>query len=238
VWPSNRNAPRQTVVSGTRDGLARAAAVLDTHGVEHQELPVAAGFHSPLVAPAREAFAAVLAELPFRSPQVPVFANSTGRAYPSRPDEVAAMLDQHLIKPVLFADSVEAMHAAGARTYVEVGPGAVLTGLVDQILDGRPHTAVPVDGGRGGLPGLLVALARLWTQGVPVTFDRLSEDRVAGRRPVADVLDAARADERPSTWVVDGASARPASAARPGARGDVGAGAGTSWTASSRRTAT
>ena len=226
VWPSNRNAPRQTVVSGTRDGLARAAAVLDTHGVEHQELPVAAGFHSPLVAPAREAFAAVLAELPFRSPQVPVFANSTGRAYPSRPDEVAAMLDQHLIKPVLFADSVEAMHAAGARTYVEVGPGAVLTGLVDQILDGRPHTAVPVDGGRGGLPGLLVALARLWTQGVPVTFDRLSEDRVAGRRPVADVLDAARADERPSTWVVDGASARPASAARPGARGDVGPGAG------------
>jgi acyl transferase domain-containing protein/NAD(P)H-dependent flavin oxidoreductase YrpB (nitropropane dioxygenase family)/NAD(P)-dependent dehydrogenase (short-subunit alcohol dehydrogenase family)/acyl carrier protein len=211
VWPSNRNAPRQTVVSGTRDGLARAAAVLDARGVEHRELTVAAAFHSPLVAPARDAFGAVLASVPFRPPELPVFANSTGQQYPSAPDDVAAMLDQHLVSPVLFSDSVEAMYAAGARTFVEAGPGGVLTGLVDQILDHRPHAAIPVDGAPGGLAGLLVALARLWTGGAPVTFDRLAEDRVAERRQVADVLAAARAARSPSAWLVDGAGARPAS---------------------------
>jgi acyl transferase domain-containing protein/NAD(P)H-dependent flavin oxidoreductase YrpB (nitropropane dioxygenase family)/NAD(P)-dependent dehydrogenase (short-subunit alcohol dehydrogenase family) len=214
VWLSNLNAPRQTVVSGSRAGLDRAAALLTSHGLEPQELTVAAAFHSPLVAPAREAFGVVLRSVRFAAPVLPVFANATGAPYPDEPADVAAMLDQHLVTPVHFVESVEAMHAAGARTFVEVGPGTVLTGLVDQILGDRPHAAVAVDAVPGGPTALLATLARLWTRGAPVDFDRLAEDRVEDRRAVKDVVAAARAADSRTAWLVDGAGARAATARR------------------------
>ena len=88
----------------------------------------------------------------------------------------------HLVKPVKFVDEIEAMHDAGARVFVEVGPRSVLTGLTGQILAEREHVAVAVDrSGRSSLLSLLHGLAALATEGVPVRVDRLMRGRPAKR---------------------------------------------------------
>jgi len=90
-------------------------------------LPVSAAFHSPLVADAREPFAAALAEVPFAEARIPVFSNTSAAVYPSAASASRDLLASHLAKPVDFIAEIRAMHAAGATTFLEVGPGRVLT---------------------------------------------------------------------------------------------------------------
>ena len=87
-----------------------------------------------------------------------------------------------------FVREIEAMHADGARVFVEVGPRSVLSGLVDGILGDREHLAVPLDrAGRPGLTGLVHALAALAAEGVPVRTPRLFEGRPAPRVDLSDL---------------------------------------------------
>jgi len=209
VWVSNRNSPAQTVVSGTAEGLLRLTAALEEKGVETRRLSVAAAFHSPLVAPARDAFVRHLRDVALSPARFPVFSNVTARPYPGSPSEMAGILADHLAQPVRFADQVEAMYAAGVRTFVETGPRAVLTGLVGQVLGNRPRHAIAVDpGGRGGLAGFLGAIGCLFANGRPVQLDRLFAER-AGSASVGDLLADARRVPSPTTWLVNGAGARP-----------------------------
>src|SRR5262249_24822724 len=144
---------------------------------------------------AADRLAAVLATIDMCPPRVPVFSNSKAAPYPDAKLAIAELLTDHLVSPVRFAEEVEAMHDAGARVFVEVGPRRILTRLVDQILEGRPHIAVPVDGGKALLLGFLRAVAQLAAQGVPVQLDRLFEggagrplgSRVAGTGLFAEV---------------------------------------------------
>ena len=88
-----------------------------------------------------------------------------------------------MTSPVRFADMIVAMHDQGARVFVEVGPGGVLTPLIGSILDDRPHLAVASDvAGRPSLVGLLHALARLVVAGLPVRLGPLARGR-AKRTP-------------------------------------------------------
>ena len=85
------------------------------------------------------------------------------REYGFRLDDVAEVRQQmaeHLVRPVEFAAEIEAMHADGARVFLEVGPKSVLSRLASKILDGRPHVAIALDDGTG-LGGLLNGLAQL-----------------------------------------------------------------------------
>jgi acyl transferase domain-containing protein/NAD(P)H-dependent flavin oxidoreductase YrpB (nitropropane dioxygenase family)/NADP-dependent 3-hydroxy acid dehydrogenase YdfG len=209
VWVSNRNSPAQTVVSGTAEGLLRLTTALEEKGIDTRRLSVAAAFHSPLVAPARDAFAGHLRDVALSPARFPVFSNVTARPYPGSPSEMADILADHLAQPVRFADQVEAMYAAGVRTFVETGPRAILTGLVGQVLGDRPHDAIAVDpDGRGGLPGFLGAIGRLFANGRPVQLDRLFAER-AGSASVGDLLADARRVPSSTTWLVNGAGARP-----------------------------
>ncbi|WP_207400217.1 type I polyketide synthase [Actinomadura fibrosa] len=166
---ANHNAPRQVVVSGTGEALARALGVLAERGVKAERLPVACAFHSPLVAAAAAGLRADLTGRDLRSPAFPVWSNTTAAPYDADPAELAATLAGQLAAPVRFVEQIEAMYAAGARTFVEAGPGRVLTGLVGAILGDRPHTAVACDApGEDGLARLLAALAELAAAGVPV----------------------------------------------------------------------
>ena len=209
VWVSNRNSPAQTVVSGTAEGLLRLTAALEEKGIDIRRLSVAAAFHSPLVAPARDAFARQLQDVALSPARFPVFSNVTAQPYPASPHQIVGILADHLVQPVRFAEQVEAMYAAGVRTFVETGPRAVLTGLVGQILGDRPHQAIAVDpGGRGGLAGFLGAVGRLFATGLPVQLDRFFVER-AGSASLGDLLAAARHVPSPTTWFVNGAGARP-----------------------------
>ena len=217
VMAANRNSPKQTVLSGTEQGIASALECFEKHGIRGQRIPVACAFHSPLVAAAAEPFGRFLRQIDFKIPQYPVYANTTGTLYPHNPAELIEILSRHLASPVCFSDEIEAMYAAGARIFVEVGPQNVLTGLVDQILSDRPHLAVASDvKGRPGLVQFQHLLGRLLVEGVSVQLERLYEGRGL-RRLDLDHLerDSAPSPLSPSTWLVNSVRVRPINGPEP-----------------------
>jgi malonyl CoA-acyl carrier protein transacylase len=194
---ANLNGPRQTVLSGSRTAIERATAILEERGVGVRAIPVGCAFHSPLMAPARDLLAGALDRLRFGAPRFPVYANSTGEPHALGDGAIAAVLKEHLVRPVRFGDEIEAMYRDGARLFVEVGPKNVLTGLVRQVLGGRPHVAVACDlPGRPSLASFLLALGRLWTAGVPVDLEAVFRTRgLASPAPPAPARVPSRAQE-------------------------------------------
>ena len=165
---ANRNTPNQAVLSGEGKELERAEALLSSRKITCKRLPVAAAFHSPLVADAATPFLGALEKIRFNPGSIPVYANSSAAEYPSDPDAARPLLAYQLANPVEFVAMIEAMYGAGIRTFVEVGPGARLAGLVRAILGDRDHTAIAVDasnGKRSGVADLARALAQLATVG-------------------------------------------------------------------------
>ncbi|MFI1932243.1 SDR family NAD(P)-dependent oxidoreductase [Streptomyces sp. NPDC020330] len=169
LWPANHNSPGQVVLSGSVEAVARAEKAFSAEGVGTRRLATTTAFHSPLVAPAVEPLAAYLRTVPLAEPRFEVYGNADAAPYPSSPDEVRRRIAGHPASPVLFQDQIEAMYAAGVRTFVEVGAGATLSGLVRQILGDREHAAVPLDRqGRSGADTLHTALGELAVRGVPL----------------------------------------------------------------------
>ncbi|MGW3634481.1 beta-ketoacyl synthase N-terminal-like domain-containing protein, partial [Streptomyces sp. NPDC005122] len=211
VVTANRNSPRQTVISGPTEDVLSAVERLRARGLSAQRIPVACAFHSPLVAAAGERFAEALAEVPLSAPDFPVWSNRTADPYPRTPGAIRTELAAQIGAPVRFADQIGAMYEAGARVFVEAGPGSVLTRLVGAVLGDRPHRTVALeDGRRTGLTGFLTALARLAVAGVDVRTGWLFQDR--------DALDAARATRpRRAAWTVDGHLLRTADGVIPAA---------------------
>ena len=211
VMAANLNSPKQTVISGTEEGIRTALECFQKHDIRGQRIPVACAFHSPLVAAASEPFGKALENYSFKSPQYPVYANTTATPYPAEPASVVNLLRQHLASPVRFGEEIEAMYAAGARIFVEVGPQGVLTGLVGQTLADRPHLALASDlKGRPDLVQLQHVLGQLLVWGVPVQVERLHEGRNLRRLDLANLeRDSAPAKLSPSTWLVNSVRVRP-----------------------------
>lgn len=133
VWVSNFNSPKQTVISGRDRGLAAAAKRCLEAGaarVVRLQVPVAA--HCPLMQPARDRFAAALAEVTMAAPVCPVYCDADGAPH-TQPDEIKEQLVRAITAPVRFTDAVRRMRSDGVTHCVEVGPGRVLRGLVRQI---------------------------------------------------------------------------------------------------------
>ena len=128
--PANFNAPTQTVIAGHRAAVERAAAECRRRGARRAVmLKVSAPFHSALMMPAQEQMAGALAEAPFRDLAVPLVNNVDAGL--SRSGEVARdALVRQISGPVRWTESVGRLRAAGVETFVEVGPGRVLIGLV------------------------------------------------------------------------------------------------------------
>ncbi|GHG32886.1 MULTISPECIES: type I polyketide synthase [Amycolatopsis] len=195
VVVANHNAPEQVVLSGPVPAVERAVRRLGETGISAQRIPVACAFHSPLVAAAGEVFARALDEEEIKSPRKPVWANRIAKPYQ---DDVRGELAAQIGAPVRFLDQIEAMYAAGARIFVEAGPGRVLTRLVKDILGDRPHTVVACG---PDLTGFLAALKALAEAGVDVRTERLARPKPPGPAPTA--------------WAVDGRSARAPGSAAP-----------------------
>ncbi|HMQ15329.1 MAG TPA: polyketide synthase dehydratase domain-containing protein, partial [Phycisphaerae bacterium] len=142
---ANRNAPRQGVVSGPRAAIESLRRLFDLKGWRSSLLQVSAAFHSSFMAPAYERFRAKLERLTFEPPKIPVLANATGRPYTLDPAGMRELLADQLTRPVQFLDEIRHLYQAGVRTFVEVGPRNVLTGLVRSILHDLPHHAIAAD---------------------------------------------------------------------------------------------
>jgi malonyl CoA-acyl carrier protein transacylase len=168
---ANHNAPDQVVISGATDAIAKAETVLKAAGLTIKRLEVATAFHSPIVESAVAPFASFLEGVGFGAAKMPVIANSTADAYPASSSEAKRVLAGQLGAPVRFVESIERLHAMGVRTFVEVGPGNVLTGLVGKILGDRPHRAIATDRrGQHGETALQHALGRVATAGLSISL--------------------------------------------------------------------
>jgi [acyl-carrier-protein] S-malonyltransferase len=130
---ANRNAPGQVVVSGERAAVEAAGEIARRMGARKTiVLPVSVAAHSPLMAAAADGMQKVLAGVPFADPRPPLLANADARLL-STGEACRAELVEHLTTGVDWVRAVETMAAAGVTTFVEVGPGRVLTGLIKRI---------------------------------------------------------------------------------------------------------
>ncbi|GAB6933526.1 ACP S-malonyltransferase [Calditerricola satsumensis] len=130
---ANLNCPGQIVISGTREGVKKAAERAREAGARRVlELAVSGPFHSSLMKPAAERLAKVLVDVPLADARVPVVANVTARPV-TQAAEIRRLLVEQVAAPVLWEDSVRTMLEAGVDTFVEIGPGTVLTGLIKKI---------------------------------------------------------------------------------------------------------
>jgi len=174
---ANYNASNQVVLSGDSTTIDDVAQRFSSAGINARPLDVATAFHSEIVGSAAAPFAKFLADIPFRMPELPVYANATAQPYAGNAQEMRTTLANQIAQPVRFAEQIQAMWQAGARTFVEVGPGSVLTNLVANCLAGKEHSAVPLDAkGRNGIRSLWIGLAELVAAGVRMNFDGLWGD--------------------------------------------------------------
>jgi [acyl-carrier-protein] S-malonyltransferase len=130
VWVANYNAPGQVVIAGTTEAVKRASDLAKDLGARRVlPIPVSGAFHTPLMAAARSALRKALGDTVFRSPEVPVIANVDARIH-SDPSEWPGLLSAQLCSPVRWRQSLETLASLGGTTFVEIGPGGVLSGLV------------------------------------------------------------------------------------------------------------
>lgn len=131
---ANINSAAQQVLSGSKDAIASAALVAKELGIKRAiPLATAGGFHSPFMAPAREKLAPVLDGITFNVPKFPVLSNVTGKPHASDPGAIKAMMLEQVTGTTNWAADVEAAKALGCTTFVEFGPGKVLSGLIKKI---------------------------------------------------------------------------------------------------------
>lgn len=133
VAPANYNCPGQVVISGTVEGIDSACERLLAVGAKRAlKLKVGGAFHSPLMQPAQDELAAAIEAAKFETPICPIYQNVDGKPH-TDPIEIKVNLIKQLTAPVRWTYDVQAMIADGATEFIELGPGAVLQGLVKKI---------------------------------------------------------------------------------------------------------
>ncbi|WP_433003873.1 ACP S-malonyltransferase [Kribbella sp. CA-294648] len=138
---ANLNAPRQAVISGTSEQVDEAAEAARSAGAFRvKRLPVGGAYHSPLMAEAERELAPLIAAADLRPPQVPFVSSVTGCLVDDI-ERYRRVLATQITRPVHWADTVERLGRLGATTFVEVGPGRVLSGLGRNMLRTAEHLA-------------------------------------------------------------------------------------------------
>ena len=209
---ANLNAPDQTIIAGSVEAIEDAVKILSHETMRVKPLAVTAAFHCGAMASAGEALAVELAKVQFHHPKIPIFSNTTANCYPEEPSEIRALLARHIAEPLRFVDEIEQLYEAGARVFIEAGPGLVLSGLVDRILGGRPHTTLGLDvSERPGWLQLAHLLAQGFALGLPVNLEPWFERRGLVAMNLAQAFEQAHAKAHPSpaTWRVNGGRAEP-----------------------------
>jgi [acyl-carrier-protein] S-malonyltransferase len=133
AWLANINCPGQMVISGAKDNVEKAVSLARSRGsVRAMMLQVSGAFHTPLMQPAVDGMAKIVSSLPFKDTVIPIVANTSGLFVTSAEDIKAELLKQ-LCNAVQWQRSIEYMIMSGVTTFVEIGAGKVLTGLIKRI---------------------------------------------------------------------------------------------------------
>ncbi|ADP79619.1 type I polyketide synthase [Pseudofrankia inefficax] len=180
---SHDNAPASTVVAGPPAAVADLAAELRRKNIVVQIMPFRSGFHTPMLRPHLAALRARTDRLQLRRPaQLPLWSATTATPYPADLAEVRELFVRHLVEPVLFRQTIQAMYAAGTRVFIQVGPGR-LGGLVDGVLEDAPHLTIAANSAhRDGLGQLRRLAVALWVENADPDFAVLDAAGVSGGR--------------------------------------------------------
>ena len=134
-WPVNYNSPQQTVVAGAPESLQTLDALVKEAGGRAMKVAVSGAFHSPYMAEATCGLAAYIEAGHAPSPLlIPVVANMTAAPYPADPQAASDVLAQQVSHAVRWVDTLHALQDQGVDTFIEVGPGKTLSGLVKRTL--------------------------------------------------------------------------------------------------------
>ncbi|MGW1607558.1 type I polyketide synthase, partial [Streptomyces eurythermus] len=210
------NGPRATVVSGTEEGVLAVTAEAVARGWKTRRLTVSHAFHSPLMEPMLDDFRRVVGTLSFAEPRIPVVSTVTGREVTAGEWGSPEYWVEQVRRPVRFLDAVRTMEAAGAGTFLELGPDGVCSALAaESVLD--PESAGAIATLRRGRPepeSFLTALAAVFVRGAEVDWTAAYEGTGARRTALPTYP-----FQRETYWI-DGAlraSAAHGPTARPGA---------------------
>lgn len=212
VWLVNHNSPLQWVVAGTTPAIARLAEKLQGANIYFQQLEVACAFHSPLLSGAQALYRTALSQSDLKAPNIPVWSNTTAAVYPADAEAIRERLAEHLVKPVKFAEEIEQMYAQGARIFIEVGPGKVLSNLTKAIIGDDELILHTEDKDQPGITHLLHTIARYIASGRTVHMEPLFN----GRNTQLLDLNTPEQYKRSSTvWLVNGQAAIPTTGKLP-----------------------
>ena len=178
------NGPADTVVSGPEAALAGVLQTLAARGVKSRRLAVSHAFHSGLMDPMLDAFAAAVGQVELAAPRLPLISNVTGEVAPAQLVADADYWRRHVRAPVRFAAGMQALRALGCETFVEIGPGATLIGLGQRCIPGEAELWVPsLRKGQCERTQLLGAVGAMFARGAPIDWAGLDAGRP--RRSVA-----------------------------------------------------
>jgi acyl transferase domain-containing protein len=177
---SHDNSPNQTIICGPPEDIAELVAEFRGRAVLSQVLPFRSGFHTPMLRPYSQPFVDLADRLEMGRQSLPIWSATTASPYPLEPEQVRDLYIRHLVEPVRFRATVDAMYREGIRVFVQVGSGQ-LGSLIDDTLKGQPHLTVAANSSqRSGVDQLRLVAAALWVEGASPDFSQLETTR----RPV------------------------------------------------------
>lgn len=211
-YPVNYNAPSQCVVAGSTSAINQLMEILKQERISAKKLEVACAFHSPLLAKSKGLYDEVLKDVPFGEMQIPVWSNTTATTYPTEVSEIKERLTDHLVQPVRFVEELQAMYADGARIFIEVGPGKILTGLTKSCLEKDQLTLYVEDSNRNKISHLLTMLAEYLGTGRNFTIEKLFDGRNAR---LIQIDQPELYKKNPAIWRVNGQTSHPTTGTLP-----------------------
>ncbi len=178
VHIANDNCPHQVVIVVEIADAEPVIKHLQARGIFVERLPYDRGYHTPVFTYICEPLHKYFSSLKISPPKSLLYSSTTAKPYPKKPKDILQLVSETFARPLLFRDTIEAMYDAGARIFLEVGPRGLLTGFVDDILRGRPHTSIAMNKQKkSGVYTLHNALAMLAALHVPMVLKPLFERR-------------------------------------------------------------
>jgi acyl transferase domain-containing protein len=177
------NGPTSVVLSGDEDAVLELAGMWEAQGAKAKRLRVSHAFHSPRMNGMLEEFAQIAESISFKAPRIPIVSNLTGEVVSDEQICDPGYWVRHVRETVRFLDCVRSLNAQGASHFLELGPGGVLSAMIQDCLAGSPGTkgedgvvAAPLlCNGRPEAHALMLALSKVWVRGVRVDWVKMFE---------------------------------------------------------------